>query len=170
MLKISPMDLNISYWRDNGIKIGDNCHIYSDISIGRDCFLLEIGNNVTISGGVKFLMHDNAPIKYTKGKYTDILGKVTIGDNCFIGWGTIVLPGVSIASDVVVGAGSVVTKSIGTEGVVVTGNPAKIVCSVKEYIDKNQKYLVNLDGMTKMEIEKYFQSNPQKLVPKKVIE
>ena len=36
---------------------------------------------------------------------------VTIGDDCWIGDGAIILPGVSLGSHSIVGAGAVVTKS-----------------------------------------------------------
>lgn len=66
--------LRIREWREAGIKIGESCHIYSPLPMTRDRFLLEIGNNVTVSGNVTFLMHDNAIIKPTNGNFTDLLG------------------------------------------------------------------------------------------------
>lgn len=47
-----------------------------------------------------------------KGKYGEVLGsagKVTIGDNCFIGMNTVILKGTSIGKNTIIGAGSVVT-------------------------------------------------------------
>lgn len=150
----------IDIWRKAGIHIGDKCHIYSDISMGRDCFLLTIGNNVTVSTGVRFLMHDNGICKPTDYQFTDILGRVTIGDNCFIGAGTIVLPGVSIADNCIIGAGSVVTKSLAQSGVY-AGNPAKYICSVDAYVEKNRTYMVNLDNMTRAEIADMVRKKPE---------
>lgn len=49
-----------------------------------------------------------------------------IGKNCFIGGGSIILPGVEIGSHSIIGAGSVVTKSV-PAGSVVAGNPAKVI-------------------------------------------
>ena len=137
--------------------------IYSELYDGRDSFLLEIGDNVTISGNVQFLMHDNAVIKHTRGEYTDYLGRVKIGNNCFIGWGAVILPGVTIADDCIIGAGSVVTKSITKPHLVYSGNPARYICTDEEYINKNKDYLVNLDGMTKFEIKKMINDNPELL-------
>ena len=101
--KPETMDDLIERFRSYGISIGENCMIYSKLGNGRDAFLLQIGNNVTISGNVQFLMHDNAVCKPSEGKYTDILGKVIIGDNCFIGYGSIILPGCKIANNCIVG-------------------------------------------------------------------
>ncbi len=52
---------------------------------------------------------------------------IKIGDRCWIGMNSIILPGVVLGSQTTVAAGSVVTKSF-TEGrVVLAGNPARIV-------------------------------------------
>lgn len=47
---------------------------------------------------------------------------ITVGDNVWIGGGTIVCPGVSIGDNAVIGAGSVVTKDI-PANMVAVGNP-----------------------------------------------
>lgn len=57
--------------------------------------------------------------------------KVTIGKNCWIGAGAIILPGVTIGDNSVIGAGSVVTKDI-PSGVVAVGNPCRILRSINE--------------------------------------
>ena len=157
------MEETIERYRKNGVTIGENCHIYSPISNIRDQFLLTIGNNVTVSTNVKFLMHDNAISKPSNEKFTDILGKVTIGNNCFIGYGSIILPGVSIADNCIIGAGSVVTRSIKEEGSVYAGNPAKYVCKTQDYYEKNKDNAMNLDNMTMADIQKAVQENPSLL-------
>lgn len=53
-----------------------------------------------------------------------------IGDNCFIGVGSIVMPGVRIGDGSVVGAGSVVTKDI-PPGSLAVGNPARVVRTIE---------------------------------------
>jgi len=65
-------------------------------------------------------------------------GGVKIGNDVFIGAGTIVLPGVRIGNQVVVGAGSVITKNIPDNSVVV-GNPAAVVCSYEDYMNKQRE-------------------------------
>ncbi|MER7467838.1 sugar O-acetyltransferase [Streptomyces sp. NPDC097981] len=54
---------------------------------------------------------------------------VTLGDNVWLGGGTIVCPGVTIGDDTVVGAGSVVVKDL-PAGVLAVGNPARVVRSL----------------------------------------
>lgn len=65
-------------------------------------------------------------------------GEVTIKDNTFIGMRCIILPGVTIGKNVIVGAGSVITKSV-PDDVVVGGNPAQVICSLSEYMEKESK-------------------------------
>lgn len=52
---------------------------------------------------------------------------VLIGEKCWIGMNSMILPGVKLGNHTVVGAGSVVTKSFEEGYCVILGNPAKIV-------------------------------------------
>ncbi|MBR0416711.1 MAG: sugar O-acetyltransferase [Firmicutes bacterium] len=67
---------------------------------------------------------------------------VRIGENTWIGAGSIILPGVTIGKDTVIGAGSVVTKDI-PDGVVAAGNPCRVLRPVserdREYFYKDEK-------------------------------
>ena len=60
---------------------------------------------------------------------------VRIGTHCFIGGGSVILPGVTIGDHVIVGAGSVVTDSVPPHSIVV-GNPARVL---KSGIDTGKK-------------------------------
>ena len=51
---------------------------------------------------------------------------VTIGNNVWIGAGSVILPGVTIGENTVIGAGSVVTKDI-PANVVAVGNPCRVM-------------------------------------------
>ncbi len=72
-----------------------------------------------VAFGVRILAHDR-----TRGLYCH----THIGENCFIGGESIILPGVRIDDNCVVGAGSVVTKDVPPRSVV-AGNPAKVIRS-----------------------------------------
>ena len=114
-----------------GLKIGNNFHMYGNCIDSGHCFLIEIGDDVTLTN-CKILAHDaclNKDLGYTK------VGKVKIGDRCFIGWGSIVLPNVKIGNDVIVAAGSIVTKDV-PENSIVAGNPAKIIGKKSDLIKK----------------------------------
>lgn len=54
------------------------------------------------------------------------VSRAEIGDNCYIGAGTIIMNPVKIGNNVVIGAGSIITKDI-PDNAVVAGNPARII-------------------------------------------
>lgn len=70
---------------------------------------------------------------------------VTIGRNCWIGAGVVIVPGVTIGDNVVIGAGSVVTKDIPSD-VVAVGNPCRVLREItehdKEFYFKNRRVSV----------------------------
>ena len=100
-----------------GLKVGKNFSRLNGVILDPShCWLLEIGDNVTIAPRVHIFCHD----ANTKGflNYTKI-GRVTIGNN------------------VIIGANSTVTKDI-PDGVVVAGNPARVICTIEEYLQKQK--------------------------------
>jgi hypothetical protein len=117
-----------------GMKVGTEFNRQQGCYIDpTHCFLIEIGNNVTFSVRVTVLAHDASTKKVLN--YTKI-GKVKIGNNVFVGANTTILPDVVIGDNSIVGANTVVTKSI-PAGYVVAGNPAKIICTTEEFLQKN---------------------------------
>ena len=136
----------IDYARHIGVKIGDNCFIATH-GWSSEPYLIEIGNNVALTAGVKIHTHGGSRIaRYQIPKF-DVFGKVKIGDGCYIGTNAQIMPGVTIGNRSLVAAGSIVTKSI-PDGVVVGGNPAKYICTVEEYISRNKKYNLNTKGLS----------------------
>lgn len=130
---INEKHITRKFFVKKGITIGENCCIYSNISTP-ESYLIRVGNNVTISNDVQFLTHDNSIDRLCQEK-CDIFGEITIGNNCFIGARTVILPGVTLGNRTVVGAGSVVTKSF-PDGVIVAGNPARQVGTVDAFLKK----------------------------------
>lgn len=122
-----------------GVKIGNNCRVYIR-DWGSEPFLIHLGNNVTVTSGVKFLTHDGSTclIYNDSGFRHQRYGEIYIGDNVFIGVNTIIMPGVKIGNNVIIGAGSIVTKDISND-VVVTGVPARVVSSFESYRNKIRK-------------------------------
>ena len=139
--------------RREGMKIGKDTHIYSNISLSEP-YLITIGSNCTISTNVSFLTHDASIGLFMDGgrkEFSDICGYITIGNNCFIGANVIVLYGVTIPDNTIVAAGSVVTKSISSSGCVIGGNPAKIIGTIDEFLKKGRPWFLSIDGLNKKE-------------------
>ena len=119
-----------------GMKVGKNFNrLHGTILDPGHCWLLEIGDDVTLAPRVHILCHD-ASTKVFLG-YTKI-GRVAIGNRVFIGAESVVLPGVTIGDDVVIGANSTVTHDIPANSVAV-GSPARVICTLDEYLDKEKK-------------------------------
>lgn len=62
----------------------------------------------------------------TRDGRTGAVAPIRIGDRCFIGGGSVILPGVTIGDGCIVGAGSVVTSDI-AGGSIAAGNPARVI-------------------------------------------
>ena len=118
-----------------GMKVGTNFkRLHGVILDPGHCWLIEIGDNVTMAPRVHILCHDASTktfLNYTK------IGRVTIGSNVFIGAESVVLPGVTIGDNVVIGANSTVTHDI-PENSVAVGSPARVICTLDEYLSKER--------------------------------
>lgn len=120
---------------ENGLTIGKDCHIMGECIIDPGhCFLITIGDRVTLAPKVHILAHDASTKRILC--YT-VIGKVVIGNDVFIGAGTIILPNVTIGDKVIIGAGSVVTHSIPNNSVAV-GNPARVIGTYDAYVQKRK--------------------------------
>jgi acetyltransferase-like isoleucine patch superfamily enzyme len=99
---------------------------------GTDYGLISIGHDAVISGYVRILTHDYALTRAFVALGIELPADVsraepvTIGENCFVGTRSILMPGCSIGKNVIIGAGSVVRGIIPDDSVVI-GNPAQIV-------------------------------------------
>lgn len=118
-----------------GLTVGKNFSRQEKTLIDQShCWLITIGDDVTLAPRAHILAHD-ASTKNALG-YTRI-GTVNIGNNVFIGASSTILPGVSIGNNVIIGACSVVSKDIPSNCVAV-GNPAKVISTYEDYIDKKK--------------------------------
>ncbi len=114
-IHFDPNDLQI--FQGNGKYFqAQDAHIY----IGKGC---HIANNV----GIITTNHDICdPATHVEGK------DVVLGEKCWIGVNSVVLPGVVLGPHTTVGAGAVVTKSFPEGYCVIAGNPAKIIRSISK--------------------------------------
>ncbi len=137
-----------------GMKVGKNCQFISPgPNFGSEPYLITIGDNTTVSFDVAFVTHDagtrvlrNLAPQGSKEKQTVIYGEIKIGNNCFIGCRSTILPGVEIGDNSIIGAGSVVNRNIPANSVA-AGVPCKVICSLEEYKEKHKDdflYMVNL--------------------------
>ena len=117
-----------------GVKIGKDCLLCSS-PMTREPYLINIGNNVTVSTNVTFVTHDNS-IKLLYPEKSDVFGKIVIGNNCFIGENVTILYGVTLADNIIVAAGSVVTKSFRNSNIIIGGNPAHIINTWDKFSEK----------------------------------
>lgn len=130
--------LNEEYWIEDylkmGMKVGDDTDIQPGLIVDHShCWLIEIGNHVTIAPQVYLLAHDASTKKYLD--YTKI-GKVIIEDFAFIGARSVIMPNVTIGKNAVVAAGSVVIKSVEPH-TVVGGNPARYIMKTTTLMEKH---------------------------------
>ncbi len=114
---------------------------------GADYSKIVIGNNVTISREVMFLTHDytittalasiGTFIGRGEGELYTVRG-ITVGENCFIGARSSILPGTTIGNNVIVGSCSVVKGTIPDNSIVV-GNPCKVIGNTQEWVKKQME-------------------------------
>ena len=125
------------YARYLGVTIGSN-NLIGKHHWSSEPYLITIGNYCQLTN-CKIFTHGGEQCIRNLHPLFDCFGKVVIGDYVYIGSNALIMPGVTIGNNVLVAAGSVVTKSIPSNSVV-AGNPARIICTVDEYYDRNQNY------------------------------
>lgn len=141
---------SLEYLKLQGLKIGKNFSMQQGCIIDDShCWMISIGDNVTLAPNVHILAHD-ASTKRLLG-YT-IVAPVQIGNDVFIGAGSIILPGVTIGDHVIVGAGSIVTKPIPDNCVFAGG---KIIKSYQEFEKEKRQQFHNAEITGRVFDEKY---------------
>ncbi len=144
------------YLKKLGIQISENYRegkkgfIHPTVQFdGNDYSLISIGKNTTMSSGIVVLTHDYSIDKGLKllnqNRTGRFLKPVKIGENCFIGLRSILLPGTEIGDNVIIGAGSVVKGKIPSNGIY-AGNPAKFICSIEEWTENHIQKNDIVDG------------------------
>ena len=118
----------VQLWSPNhNITLGDRVQFgpYCDVQCD-----LEVGNSVLFAPRVAIIGRNDHQIDLPDTLIWDSPRgkdkKVRIGNDCWIGYGVIILSGVTIGDGAVVAAGAVVTKDV-PPYTVVAGVPAKIV-------------------------------------------
>ncbi len=134
----------ISHLRKKGIRIGENVHFYGNlqlvsIDVTRPS-LVKISNNVEIVAPFDLSTHGFEWAVFRE-KYHEIVassGKVTIGNNVYIGANVVILKGSCIGDNVIIGAKSLVNKDI-PSNCVAAGVPAKKIMDLDDYFKKRKR-------------------------------
>ncbi len=137
-------------------EVGKN-FFFQPRKIPADPKLIKFHNNVVVTSGVLFITHDVTDFMLNNRENIDHFYKYNSGcievmNNVFIGSNSIILPNIKIGNNVIIGAGSVVTKDV-PDNSVIAGNPAKIICSFDDYINKRKQKDENLVEYTNEETE-----------------
>ncbi len=151
-LKPSDYEKKQQYMREVFAECGDNCyfelpfhanwgghhvHFGSDIYANSNLTLVDdghvyVGDKVMFGPNVTIATANHPIDPDLRSKGLQYNKDVHIGENTWIGAGTVIVPGVHIGKNTLIGAGSVVTKDI-PNGVVAVGNPCRILRKVGEH-------------------------------------
>lgn len=102
------------------IIIGDNSFLNQDCIVGPNTF---IGKNVSVGHKVSFVTATHKIGDTNKRASDSVFLPIKIEDGCWIGAGSIILPGVTIGKGTIIAAGSVVNKDC-KSNYLYAGNPA----------------------------------------------
>lgn len=118
------------------VDYGENIHLgkHCEINMGcvfLDCNRIDVGNNTGFGPGVHIytVFHPVDPterLQNKRGAWSSLTAPVKIGNNVWVGGGSIILAGVTIGDNTTIGAGSLVTKSI-PANCLAYGNPCRVV-------------------------------------------
>ena len=157
---VKPSD-RIEYYRKLGVKIGERVSLIEPISsviFSSEPYLIAIGDNTTISFDVVFVTHDAATrvIRHLSdgNPETVIYGKIEVGNNCFIGCRSTILPNVKIGDNTIIGACSLVNRDT-PSNVIAAGNPCKVICTLDEYRKKHEQDFLYMVSLPYEEKKKY---------------
>lgn len=143
LLRRRSSESYIEYLRKCGVSIGEGTYIQSpkttNIDITRPS-LVTIGNNCFINNNFEIYTHDwvSHVFLHSGRELINSSGRVTIKNNVAFGSHVMILKGVTIGDNCFIGAGSIVTKDIPSNSIAV-GVPAKVVMSLEEYYQKRLK-------------------------------
>lgn len=119
--------------------VGENFFFQPRI-IPSDPKLVKFHNNVTVTSNVTFVTHDvfhEGLNRLGKGNFEYLCKEIEVFDNVFIGCNSTILPGIKIGPNALIAAGSVVTKDV-KPNTVVAGNPARVIETFDEYLEKRK--------------------------------
>lgn len=116
----------------NLLEIGENSYAGMNTVINGFAAKVTIGKNVSIAQNVN-IMADSGPnaSKALQAIFPIEKGAITIGNDCWIGASTIIMPNVELGEFTIVAANSFVNKSF-PKYCIIGGNPAKLIRMLTE--------------------------------------
>lgn len=116
---------------------GKHCHFGNNIYANFNLTLVDdthiyVGDNTMFGPNVTVATAGHPILPELREKQYQYNFPVSIGKNCWIGAGAVIVPGVTIGDNTVIGAGSIVTKDI-PSGVVAVGNPCRVLREINEH-------------------------------------
>jgi maltose O-acetyltransferase len=110
---------------------GFNIHLSDGVYLNTDCTLLDsatvhIGTRSMLGPKVQIYCAEHHKDQKLRAAGQELARPVVIGEDVWIGGGSIILAGVRIGDGAIVGAGSVVVRDV-PSGATVVGNPARIL-------------------------------------------
>ena len=157
---------SVRWARRIGVKVGEHTAISPETHFPGEPYLVTIGSHVQVTRAVSFYTHGGGNVLRRQIPDFDCFGKIVIEDWAYIGSQSLIMPGVTIGEGAIVAAGSVVTKSVAPR-TVIGGNPAKFICTIDEYLERNIKYNTKSKGMGSAKKKKYLMSLSEELFIKK---
>ena len=122
-------------WGGRHIHFGNNVYANFNLTMVDDTHIY-VGDYTMFGPNVTVATAGHPILPELREKVYQYNAPVRIGRNCWIGAGSVIVPGVTIGDNSVIGAGSVVTKDIPSD-VVAVGNPCKVL---REINDKDKEY------------------------------
>jgi len=123
----SNIDIQPPFFCDYGchIEVGDN--FFANFNcIFLDCNYIKCGDNVFLGPAVQIYAAYHPLPAAERIKGPELASPVVIGNNVWIGGGSIICAAVTIGDNTTIGAGSVVVKDI-PANVVAVGNPCRVI-------------------------------------------
>jgi len=117
---LNPKNIELGRRVRQSFLLSGNCYIQGNNGI-------KIGDNTIFASNIKIISANHDFKNFSEHTRTD---PINIGKNCWIGTGSVILPGVHIGNNTIIGANSTVTKSFG-DNLIIAGNPAKILYEKK---------------------------------------
>jgi maltose O-acetyltransferase len=145
--------------RHLGMHIGEDVLLPPSTFIDQShCFLISIGDHCGFGPFCTILAHDAQMDEFLDAAR---IGRVILHPSCHIGARTIILPGVTLGPRTIVGAGSIVTKSLPPD-TVCAGAPAKVLCSLDEYLARHRRQISEYDKFEYMQYDVRFINDARK--------